>query len=72
MAASEGCRYRGYDIVPWREWSNWCVSVYSTRADLPIFPRSTLRTLRSCKEDALTEAKQSIDQLLVSLDKPIS
>ena len=35
----------GYDIVPDRQWSKWCVSVYSTRADLPLFSRSTLRTL---------------------------
>jgi hypothetical protein len=42
---TETCRYRGYDIVPNRQWSQWCVSVYTTRADLPLFSRSTLRTL---------------------------
>jgi hypothetical protein len=31
----ESHRYRGYQIE-WREWSNWCVSVYPTRPDLPI------------------------------------
>ena len=35
---TETCRYRGYDIVPNRQWSQWCVSVYTTRADLPLFP----------------------------------
>jgi hypothetical protein len=33
-------------------------------ADLPIMPRSTLNTLALRKEDAVTDAKQSIDQLL--------
>ena len=32
---SEICQYRGYEIVPRREWSQWCVSVY------PMRPRST-------------------------------
>ena len=45
MTTTETCRYRGYDIVPNRQWSQWCVSVYATRADLPLFSRSTLRTL---------------------------
>jgi hypothetical protein len=61
---TETCRYRGYDIVPNRQWSQWCVSVYTTRADLPLFSRSTLRTLAFRKEEAVAEAKQCIDQLL--------
>ena len=61
---TETCRYRGYDIVPNRQWSQWCVSVYATRADLPLFSRSTLRTLALRKEEAVAEAKQSIDRLL--------
>ena len=32
-------RYHGYEIVPNRQWSQWCVSVYTTRADLPLFSR---------------------------------
>ena len=28
-------QYRGYDIVPMRQWSQWCVGIYPTRADLP-------------------------------------
>ena len=28
---SESCLYRGYEIVPRREWSKWCVSVCPTR-----------------------------------------
>ena len=63
---TETCRYRGYDIVPDRQWSQWCVSVYATRADLPLFSRSILRTLAFGKEEAVAEAKQSIDQLLQS------
>ena len=44
----------------------WCVSVYATRADLPLFSRSTLRTLALRKEEAVAEAKQCIDRLLHS------
>jgi len=64
MTTREPCRYRGYDIVPNRQWSKWCVSVYATRADLPLFSRSTLRTLAFRKEEAVAEAKQCIDRLL--------
>jgi hypothetical protein len=37
MTTTETCRYRGYDIVPTRQWSSWCVGVHPTRADLPLF-----------------------------------
>jgi hypothetical protein len=39
MTTTKPCRYRGYDIVPTRQWSSWCVGVYPTRADLPLFSR---------------------------------
>ena len=61
MIAPEISRYRGYDIVPQRQWSSWCVGIYPTRADLPILPRSTLSTLATRKADAVAEAKQAID-----------
>jgi hypothetical protein len=61
-------KYRGYDIVPMRQWSQWCAGVYPTRADLPILSRSTLSTLAPRKEDAVAEAKQSIDRLLARLN----
>jgi hypothetical protein len=57
MTTTETSRYRGYDIVPNRQWSQWCVSVYATRADLPLFSRSTLRTRAFRKEEAVAEAK---------------
>jgi hypothetical protein len=60
MTTTETCRYRGYDIV----WSSWCVGVYPTRADLPLFSRSILQTLSPRREDAVAEAKQSIDRVL--------
>ncbi len=66
MANTEACRYRGYDIVPRREWSQWCVSVYPTRADLPILSRSTLRSLAPRKEEAVKEARKRIDRALSS------
>ena len=37
----ESCQYRGYQIETRREWSNWCVSVYRTRSDIPILPQPT-------------------------------
>ena len=67
MTATETYRYRGYDIVPLWQWSSWCTGVYPTRADLPILPRSTLSTLASRKEDAVTEAKKNIDRFLSPL-----
>ena len=36
----------------------------TTRADLPLFSRSTLHTLAFRKEEAVAEAKRSIDRLL--------
>ena len=42
----------------------WCVCVYPTRSDLPIMSRSTLRTLISGKDEALAEARKSIDCVL--------
>ena len=65
MATTETWQYRGYDIVPIRQWSQWCVGIYPTRADLPILSRSTLSTLAARKEDAVAEAKQKIDRILV-------
>jgi hypothetical protein len=50
-----------------RQWSNWCVSIYAMRADLPLMSRSTLGILTPRKEDAVAEAKQSIDCILARL-----
>jgi hypothetical protein len=61
-------RYRGYQIEPRREWSNWCVSVQPMRPDLPILPRSILRSLTPHKDDAVTKAKKTIDRLLSTGD----
>jgi hypothetical protein len=58
MTTTDNFRYRGYEIVPRREWSQWCVSVYPMRADLPILTRSTLRALRPGKKDALDAARK--------------
>jgi hypothetical protein len=68
MTTPHTYRYRGYDIVPQRQWSQRCVSVYATRADLPLFSGSTLRTLTPQKEDAVAEAKQSIDRILLRFE----
>ena len=53
MATTQPFQYRGYEIVPRRQWSQWCVSVYPTRSDLPILSRSTLNTLSSQNAEAL-------------------
>jgi hypothetical protein len=68
----ESYRYRGYQIETRREWSTWCVSVYRTRSDLPILPQPTLHTLTPRKDDAMTEAKRSIDRTLSNLDRRFS
>jgi hypothetical protein len=68
MARTETQRYRGYKIVPMRQWARWCAETYTTRADLPFLAQSTLRTLAPSKEAAVAEAKQSIDRLLASVD----
>ena len=61
-------RYRGYQIEPRREWSNWCVSIYPTRSDLPILSQSTLQSLTPQKDEALADAKQRIDHILSDCD----
>jgi hypothetical protein len=68
MTTTETSRYRGYDILPRRQWSQWCVSVYPTRSDLPILSRSTLRSLTPRKEDALADARKRIDRILTHTD----
>jgi hypothetical protein len=69
MATTETRRYRGYKIVPMRQWASWCAEAYPTRADLPFLAQSTLRTLAFRKETAVAEAKRSIDRLLASVDR---
>jgi hypothetical protein len=64
IMTSESVRYRGYEIIPSRQWSQWGASVYATEADLPILSSSVLRTLKPRKEEALAEAKRRIDRLL--------
>jgi hypothetical protein len=67
MTSTETYQYRGYDIVPTRQWSSWCTGIYATRPDLPLLPRSTLSTLTPKKEEAVAEAKHCIDRLLSRL-----
>ena len=64
MTTAAFVRYRGYKIVPMRQWSQWCAGVYPTRADLPILSSSTLRTLRPRKAEALEAARKRIDRKL--------
>ena len=70
MATTETERYRGYKIVPMRQWESWCAGVYPTRADLPILTQSTLCTLAPEREVAVVEAKQKIDRILACLNYP--
>jgi hypothetical protein len=55
---TETCRYRGYEMVPTR--------ALPTRPDLPLSAHSTLRTHATCKEDALNEARQRVNEILSS------
>jgi len=68
MTAQQISQYRGYDIVPRRQWSSWCVAIYPTRADLPILQLSLLSTLACRKAHAIAEAKQTIDHVLSRQD----
>jgi hypothetical protein len=67
MSTNNTTQYRGYQIVPRRQWESWCASIYATRPDLPLLKQSTLRTLAPRKEDALPQAKRDIDRLLSRL-----
>ena len=69
MATTETQRYRGYEIVLMRQWASWCAEAHATRADLPFFAHSTLRTLAPNKEAAVAEAKRSIDRILARVDR---
>ena len=64
--------YRGYDILPSRQWSNWCVSIYPTHAELPFVSRSTLDILRPRLQEAIDEAKQAIDRALEDLPAKVA
>jgi hypothetical protein len=68
MTTPQIAQYRGYDIVPTRQWSSWCAAIFPTRADLPLLPRSTLSILALRKADAIAEAKRTIDQILSRRD----
>jgi hypothetical protein len=70
MSSTQSTQYRGYEIVPQRQWSSWCARIYPTRADLPIWTGSALETLATRKADAISEAKLSIDSILLRLGKP--
>lgn len=68
MAKTETQRYRGYKIVPMRQWESWCAEAYPMRADLPFLAQSTLDTLAPRKQSAVAEAKRGIDRLLASVE----
>jgi hypothetical protein len=69
MDRSSPIQYRGYEIVPRRQWASWCMSIYTTRPDLPLIAQSTLETLTPRKHDAIAEAKRDIDQVLSELEE---
>ena len=65
-------QYRGYDVLPKRQWSSWCVGIYPTRPDLPLLPRSTLDILRPHVQDAVDEVKRAIDRALEKLPAKVA
>lgn len=64
MATTEIQQYRGYEIVPMRQWEGWCAEAYPTQPDRPFLTQSALDTLASEKQGAVNEARRSIDRLL--------
>jgi hypothetical protein len=64
MNSKDSCRYRGYQIVLRQHSSQWCVSVYPLRADLPILSSSTLRVRMPRKDEVVAAARRRIDCLL--------
>jgi hypothetical protein len=64
MTTTQTCHYRGYEIVPTRLWSSWCVGIYRTRADLPLMAQPTLSTWARLMDEAVDDAKQGIDRAL--------
>ena len=69
MATTETQQYRGYNIVPMRQWERWCAEAYPTRSDLPFIAQPTLDTLAPRKQSAVAAAKRGIDRLLASVDR---
>lgn len=67
MATPERFAYRGYDLLPKRQWECWCVSIYPRRSDVPLLAQSALQILRQDKQAAVDEAKKAID---LALDGP--
>jgi hypothetical protein len=65
MATKQTLQYRGYLIVPRRQWEAWCAKAYPAQAGQPFLSQSVLDTLAPVKKAAVAEAKQSIDRLLV-------
>jgi hypothetical protein len=57
MTTTHTYHYQGYEIVPQRQWANWCAGIYATRANLPLMSHSTLQTLAPRMEEAVAEAK---------------
>ena len=65
----ETCQYRGYQIETRREWSNWCISVYRTRSRHTDLAATNAEHFDDAEmDDAVAEAKQSIDHVLSNLD----
>ena len=70
MATTETRRYRGYDLVPMRQWSQWCVGIYPTLCGSSHSGALPAENLAAKKEDAVAEAKQKIDRILARLNYP--
>jgi hypothetical protein len=56
LSMSTPCFYRGYEIVPRREWSQWCASIYPTRPNLTILVRSTRPSFTKVRLDVSDRA----------------
>jgi len=66
MATREFQQYRGYNILLMRQLAGWYVEAHPTRADLPFLRQSFPAP---GKQEAVAEARRSIDHLLISPER---
>ena len=67
MTEQKTSRYRGYEINPHLECSQWSVTIHPMRPELPILSHATLGAVHVDREEAVADARRHIDELLLPL-----